>query len=53
MGRPFLIGSCTLGVMLAAAGYFAVLSAWRLYTVVVWRRRQRVRSEAAVEASNQ
>ena len=43
MGKPFVVGLCTLGAALAVAGYFAVRGAWRLYIVTAWRQRQRAR----------
>jgi uncharacterized protein (DUF2062 family) len=45
MGKPFVVGLCTLGAALSVAGYFAVRGAWRLYIVTAWRRRQRARRE--------
>ena len=47
MGKPFVIGLCTLGAALSVASYFAVRGAWRLYIVTVWRRRQRARRAAS------
>ena len=41
MGRPFAVGLPLLAVILATAGYFAVLGAWRLYVLAAWRRRAR------------
>jgi hypothetical protein len=47
MGKPFVVGLCTLGAALSVASYFAVRGAWRLYIVTVWRRRQRARRAAS------
>jgi hypothetical protein len=43
MGKPFVVGLCTLGATLSVASYFAVRGAWRLYIVMAWRRRQHAR----------
>jgi uncharacterized protein (DUF2062 family) len=43
MGKPFVVGLCTLGAALSVAGYFAVRGAWRLYVVTAWRQRHRAR----------
>ena len=45
MGKPLVVGLCTLGAVLSVTGYFAVRGAWRLYIVTAWRRRQRARGE--------
>jgi hypothetical protein len=45
MGEPFLLGLLLLGLVLAAAGYVGVLGAWRLYTVLAWRKRRRDRDK--------
>jgi len=39
LGKPLLVGVPTLGLILAAIGYFTVRGVWRLYTVRAWRRR--------------
>ena len=46
------IGLCTLGAALSAGSYFAVRGAWRLYTVTVWRQRQRARRDPIGQASH-
>jgi uncharacterized protein (DUF2062 family) len=43
MGEPFILGLILLALILAAAGYVGVLGAWRLYTVLAWRKRRRDR----------
>jgi uncharacterized protein (DUF2062 family) len=43
MGKPVLVGLCTLGAALSVASYFAVRGAGRLYIVMAWRRRERTR----------
>jgi uncharacterized protein (DUF2062 family) len=43
MGKPFAVGLVLLAVILAALGYVAVLAGWRLYVVLAWRRRRRLR----------
>jgi hypothetical protein len=48
MGKPFVVGLCTLGVVLSVGSYFAVRGAWRLYIITVWRQRQRVRRSRSV-----
>lgn len=45
MGKPFVVGLCTLGAALSVTSYFAVRGAWRLYIVTAWRRRQRIRHD--------
>jgi hypothetical protein len=45
MGKPFVVGLCTLGAALSVASYFAVRGAWRLYIVTAWRQRQRARRD--------
>ncbi|MFA7243356.1 MAG: DUF2062 domain-containing protein [Sulfuricellaceae bacterium] len=40
LGKPLLVGVPVLGLILAAAGYFAVRGVWRLYIVVQWRKRR-------------
>ncbi len=52
MGKPFVVGLCTLGAALSAGGYFAVRGAWRLYIVTAWRQRQRTRRDARGVASD-
>ena len=52
MGKPFVVGLCTLGAALWAGSYFAVRGAWRLYIVTVWRQRQRARRGAIGQASH-
>lgn len=44
MGKPFVVGLVLMAVILAALGYVAVLAGWRLYVVLAWRRRQRLRA---------
>jgi hypothetical protein len=46
MGEPFLLGLLLLALILAVAGYLGVLGAWRLYTVLAWRKRRRDRDTA-------
>jgi len=46
MGKTLGIGLPLLGLILAAAGYFAVLGGWRLFVVWEWRRRGRRRAAA-------
>lgn len=43
LGKPLAIGLVSLGLCLAAAGYFLVEIAWRIHVVVAWRRRKRRR----------
>jgi uncharacterized protein len=43
LGKPFVVGLCTLGAALSVVSYFAVRGAWRLYIVTAWRQRQRAR----------
>jgi uncharacterized protein (DUF2062 family) len=47
MGEPFVIGLVLLGLILAAAAYFGVLAAWRVYIVFAWRQRQLRRRQRA------
>lgn len=44
LGKPLLVGLPLLAVILAVAGYFAVLGAWRLYYGIKWRRRRAARA---------
>ena len=43
MGKPFAVGLSTLGAILSIGSYFAVRGIWRLYIVMAWRRRSRMR----------
>lgn len=44
LGKPLAVGLPALALTLAAAGYFAVQFAWRIYVIVAWRRRARRRA---------
>jgi uncharacterized protein len=44
LGKPLAIGLLSLGLCLAAAGYFLVEVAWRVHVIVAWRRRKRRRA---------
>jgi uncharacterized protein (DUF2062 family) len=46
MGKPFFLGLVLLALILAVAGYVAVLVAWRVYITLAWRARQRRRRES-------
>ena len=46
MGPPFVAGVFLLGVLLALAGYLAVLAGWRIHVLLAWRRRRRARARA-------
>ncbi len=46
MGRPFVLGLVLLASSLALAGYVAVRLGWRLYVILLWRRRARRRHAA-------
>jgi len=39
MGKPFLVGLLLLAAILAVAGYFLALGAWRLAVSSAWRKR--------------
>jgi uncharacterized protein (DUF2062 family) len=41
LGKPLAVGLVALALTLAAAGYFTVLLAWRVYVVLAWRARAR------------
>jgi uncharacterized protein (DUF2062 family) len=43
LGKPLAIGLPLLAAVLAVAGYFAVLWAWRLHVVHSWRKRRHAR----------
>jgi uncharacterized protein (DUF2062 family) len=43
LGMPLAVGLVALALTLAAAGYFGVKFAWRLYVVSQWRARARRR----------
>ena len=43
MGKPFVAGLILLALILAVAGYLLVLTAWRVYVGLTWRKRQRSR----------
>ncbi|HUN67211.1 MAG TPA: DUF2062 domain-containing protein [Burkholderiales bacterium] len=44
LGKPLAVGLPALALTLAAAGYFAVQVAWRLYVVHAWRSRRKHRT---------
>jgi len=44
LGKPLAIGLPALALTLAAAGYFAVQLAWRMYVILAWRRRAQMRA---------
>jgi hypothetical protein len=44
LGKPLAIGLPALALTLAAAGYFAVQLAWRMYVILAWRHRARERA---------
>ena len=44
MGKPFAAGLVLLALFLAVAGYLLVIAAWRVYVVLLWRKRRRSRS---------
>jgi len=39
LGKPLAVGLVALALTLAAAGYFAVQLAWRVYVILAWRAR--------------
>ena len=43
MGKPFATGLILLALIFAVAGYVLVLTAWRVYVGLSWRKRQRSR----------
>lgn len=43
MGKPFATGLILLALILAVAGYVLVLTAWRVYVGLTWRKRRRSR----------
>ena len=45
LGKPLAVGLPALALTLAAAGYFAVRLAWRIYVILAWRHRVRQRAE--------
>jgi uncharacterized protein len=45
LGEPLAIGLPLLAGLLALLGYVAVRTAWRLYLIQAWRRRQRRRGK--------
>ena len=46
MGKPFAVGLILLALILAVAGYLAVIAAWRVHVVLSWRNRQRSRARS-------
>jgi uncharacterized protein len=46
LGKPLAFGLAALALTLAAAGYFAVQVAWRLYVIRAWRSRQKRRAQS-------
>ncbi len=46
MGKPFVLGLFLLALILAVAGYFLVIAAWRVHVMLSWKKRRRVRSLA-------
>ena len=40
LGKPLAVGLPALALTLAAAGYFAVQLAWRVYVILAWRARR-------------
>ena len=47
LGKPLAIGLPALALTLAAAGYFAVQLAWRVYIGLAWRARRNRRTRPA------
>lgn len=47
LGKPLLVGVPTLGILLAACGYFAVRGLWRLYMIRAWQKRKAARKSAS------
>jgi uncharacterized protein (DUF2062 family) len=45
LGKPLAVGLPIFGALLAVGGYFAARGVWRLYVVLAWRRRQRLRAD--------
>jgi uncharacterized protein (DUF2062 family) len=45
LGKPLAVGLVLLASLLAAAGYFAVRGAWRLYVIHAWRQRAQRRHD--------
>jgi len=43
LGKPLAVGLVALALTLAAAGYFAMQVAWRVYVVLAWRVRAKRR----------
>lgn len=43
LGKPLAVGLPLLALILAIAGYFLVLGAWRMYVVHSWRKRRQAR----------
>lgn len=44
LGKPFAIGLLALALLLSALSYIAVRAGWRVYIVMQWRRRKRLRA---------
>ena len=47
LGKPLGVGLVALALTLAAAGYFAVQLAWRVYVILAWRARRNRRTRPA------
>ena len=46
MGRPLAVGLVALALTLGVAGTLAVRLGWRVYVLLAWKKRKRLRASA-------